>query len=132
MDKAHKIQARIYYEDTDAGGIVYYSNYLKFAERGRTEYLRSIGFNHSEIFHMSKSGFVVKAVDIEYKAPAVLDDLVDIYTKIDQIKNSSIIFTQKVCKNEKELVYMKVVLVFVNEKLRPSKIPVELKQKVGI
>ena len=89
----HKI--RVYYEDTDAGGIVYYANYLKFLERARTEWLRELGINQS-IFLEQNIGFVVTKVAMENKASAKLDDLLTITSTITRLKSASLIFSQQV------------------------------------
>lgn len=89
----HKV--RVYYEDTDAGGIVYYANYLKFLERARTEWLRELGINQS-IFLEQNIGFVVTKVAMENKASAKLDDLLTITSTISRLKSASLIFTQKI------------------------------------
>lgn len=78
---AHLLEARVYYEDTDAGGIVYHANYLKFAERGRTEWLRSLGFDHDGMRREYGLIFVVRAISIDYLAPARLDDLLTVETR---------------------------------------------------
>ena len=89
----HKI--RVYYEDTAAGGIVYYANYLKFLERARTEWLRELGINQS-IFLEQNIGFVVTKVAMENKASAKLDDLLTITSTITRLKSASLIFSQQV------------------------------------
>ena len=95
----HKI--RVYYEDTDAGGIVYYANYLKFLERARTEWLRDLGINQS-IFLEQNIGFVVTKVAMENKASAKLDDLLTITSTIKRLKSASLIFSQHVV-NQKQI-----------------------------
>ena len=84
---------RVYYEDTDAGGIVYYANYLKFFERARTEWLRALGINQS-IFLQQNIGFVVTKVAMDNKASAKLDDLLTITSTISQLKSASLVFSQ--------------------------------------
>ncbi|MBA6392148.1 tol-pal system-associated acyl-CoA thioesterase [Colwellia sp. BRX10-3] len=88
----HKV--RVYYEDTDAGGIVYYANYLKFFERARTEWLRELGINQS-IFLEQNIGFVVTKVAMDNKASAKLDDLLTITTTISRLKSASLVFSQQ-------------------------------------
>ena len=89
----HKL--KVYYEDTDAGGIVYYANYLKLLERARTEWLRELGINQS-IFLEQNIGFVVTKVTMENKASAKLDDLLTITSTIKRLKSASLIFTQEI------------------------------------
>ena len=93
LNYQHKV--RVYYEDTDAGGIVYYANYLKFLERARTEWLRELGINQS-IFLEQNIGFVVTKVTMENKASAKLDDLLTITSTIKRLKSASLIFTQEI------------------------------------
>lgn len=96
---SHQFAIRIYYEDTDAGGIVYYANYLNFFERARTEWLREIGVSQ-EVFLQQKLGFVVKKVDMDHLASAKLDDLVIVQSKITQLKRASLVFQQQVINQD--------------------------------
>ncbi|MDD4615705.1 MAG: tol-pal system-associated acyl-CoA thioesterase [Alphaproteobacteria bacterium] len=108
-----KIQARVYYEDTDSGGVVYYANYLRFAERGRTEFLRKLGFNHHQVREEHNSVLVVRHVDVDYLAPAKLDDLLDVSTEVIDCKNSSLMMKQTISRDGAALVEMKVQIVAV-------------------
>jgi len=81
----HSMPLRVYYEDTDAAGIVYYANYLKFAERGRTEMMRELGFAHSEIAKEIGTLFTVRRCSIDYRAPARLDDALTVDTRVVEI-----------------------------------------------
>lgn len=119
---------RIYYDDTDAGGVVYYANYLKFAERARTEYLRSLGFENSKIRQDFGIIIVVKSVEADYLSPARLDDFLTIQTRLLSVKNTSFIMEQKAIKNEVCIFNMTIVLVCVNEDGRPTKMPEPLKE----
>ncbi|UUO24836.1 tol-pal system-associated acyl-CoA thioesterase [Colwellia sp. M166] len=98
---SHQHTIRVYYEDTDAGGIVYYANYLKFFERARTEWLRALGINQS-IFLEQNIGFVVTKVVMDNKASAKLDDLLTTTTTINQLKSASVVFSQQLV-NQNEL-----------------------------
>tara|TARA_R110000737_G_scaffold73545_2_gene102278 strand:- start:6473 stop:6883 length:411 start_codon:yes stop_codon:yes gene_type:complete len=91
---SHQHTIRVYYEDTDAGGIVYYANYLKFFERARTEWLRALGINQS-IFLEQNIGFVVTKVVMDNKASARLDDLLTITSTISRLKSASLVFSQQ-------------------------------------
>ncbi len=91
---------RVYYEDTDAGGIVYYANYLKFFERARTEWLRALDINQS-IFLEQNIGFVVTKVVMDNKASAKLDDLLTITTTINRLKSASVVFSQQLVNQNK-------------------------------
>lgn len=124
----HTIDVRVYYEDTDAGGIVYHANYLKFAERGRTEFLRHTGFQNSEVHNNVGVMFVVRHIDIDYLAPAMLDDFLKLDTTISELKNSSFIMHQCVRKGGEIITDMKVVLVCVDtETYKPTRLPQEIK-----
>jgi len=93
---------RVYYEDTDAGGIVYYANYLKFFERARTEWLREIGINQ-EFFLQQKLGFVVTKVEMDNLASAKLDDLLTVSSKIILLKRASLVFQQQITNQHKQV-----------------------------
>ncbi|NOL48819.1 tol-pal system-associated acyl-CoA thioesterase [Pelistega europaea] len=93
---------RVYYEDTDAGGVVFYANYLKFFERARTEWLRRLGFHQSELAEKLRVIFVVVGTQVQYKSPARLDDLLTIKTRIAKIGNASIDFEQ-ICERDGKL-----------------------------
>jgi acyl-CoA thioester hydrolase len=80
--RSHEIECRVYYEDTDAAGIVFYANYLKFAERGRTEYLRAHGFENRSLMTKDNLVFVVRHLDADYLAPARLDDILKVVTEV--------------------------------------------------
>lgn len=110
----HSMNIRVYYEDTDAGGIVYNANYLKYAERGRTEFLRSTGFQSSILHKEHSTIFVVRHVEIDYVKPSYLDDLLELRTSIEELKNTSFTMRQQVFKDGELLTDMRVVLVCVN------------------
>lgn len=123
----HDMKIRIYYEDTDAGGVVYHGSYLNFAERGRTEFLRDIGHQNSDLRKEFGVIFVVKHMDIEYVSPGFLDDILRLETSIEEMKNSSFVMRQTLyCENRNDALVcdMKVALVTVNsEVIKPSRIP---------
>lgn len=120
---------RIYYEDTDAGGIVYYANYLKFAERARTEFIRAVGFNQQEqLSSDERAGFVVRHCEIDYQAPAMLDDLLTVSCEISEFGGASATMHQEIRRGDQLLVTLDVKVVYVLLKnKRPSRIPNELK-----
>ena len=117
----HKI--KVYYEDTDAGGVVYYSNYLKFLERARTEALVSLGFSNKKIKDEFGSLIIVKSCNIEYKKFAHLEDELSIRSFIKSITKTSFFMSQFITKGNDLIVEAKVHLVFINEKGKPIKIP---------
>jgi acyl-CoA thioester hydrolase len=95
----HSLTVRVYYEDTDMGGVVFYANYLKFMERGRTEWLRAVGVNQSELAAQEQRGFMVTELDIRYLKPARLDDLLQIESAITRMGRASLHFHQRICRN---------------------------------
>ena len=114
---------KVYYEDTDAGGVVYYANYLKYLERARTEALTSIGLSNLQIKEQFGALIIVKSCNIEYKKPAHLEDELSIRSFIKSISKASFFMNQFITKNQVSIVEAKVHLVFVNEKGKPIKLP---------
>ena len=117
----HKI--KVYYEDTDAGGVVYYANYLKFLERARTEALNKISLSNLKIKEIYKALIIVKSCKIDYKKSAYLEDELAIKSYILSITKTSFVMNQTIIKNKVVIVDAKIHLVFVNEKGKPVKIP---------
>ena len=127
MPRVRPNQYRIYYEDTDAGGVVYYANYLKFFERDRTEFLRAKDIIQSDLIKNFGIIFVVKNCFIQYLKPARLDDLITIATTIDQIKPASIVMKQKMTREEQVLCQLDVEIVCADAySLKPKRIPQQL------
>ena len=114
---------KVYYEDTDAGGVVYYANYLKYLERARTEALASIGLSNLQIKDKFGVLIIVKSCNIEYKKPAHLEDELNIRSFIKSTTKTSFLMNQFITKGESNIVEAKVHLVFVNEKGKPVKVP---------
>ena len=114
---------KVYYEDTDAGGVVYYANYLKYLERARSEALSSIGLSNLQIKEKFGALIIVKSCNIEYKKSARLEDELKIRSFIKSITKTSFFMSQFITKNEDAIVESKVHLVFVNEKGKPVKVP---------
>lgn len=121
------MEFRIYYEDTDAGGIVYHANYLGYFERARTEYLRDRGLSVREL-HEKGSIFPVVRVEIDFRAPALLDDLVRAETQVLRVGKTSFTLAQQVVRVDdgKVLVEGKVTLVCVGPGMKPKRLPSEL------
>ncbi len=120
----HKV--KVYYEDTDSGGVVYYANYLKFLERARTEALFSIGFSNKKVKNDFQSLIIVKACNIEYKKSAYLEDDLTIRSFVKSITKTSFFMNQIVSRGEDIIVEAQVHLVFVDTKGKPIKIPDEI------
>ncbi len=115
--------ARVYMEDTDAGGIVYHVNYLKFMERARTECLRALGFDKQFIFEQ-ESMFVVHSLSVDYKSPAQLDQELKVEAHIMQLRRTSIIFRQNIYAVDAPLCLAKVSVACVSKKtMRPMAMP---------
>jgi acyl-CoA thioester hydrolase len=115
----HLMSVRVYYEDTDFSGIVYHANYLRFMERGRTNYLRLIGADHRALFSQAEQeapgfAFVVRAMTIDFLKPARMDDVLEIATTPEEIKGASITLLQKVTRGEDLLVEAHVRVAFVS------------------
>ena len=120
---------KVYYEDTDAGGVVYYANYLKFLERARTEALQIIGYSNQKVKKDFGSLIIVKACNIEYKNPASLEDELTIRSFVKSITKTSFFMNQIITKGEETIVEAQVHLVFVNDLGKPVKIPDEIYSK---
>jgi len=116
-------EVRVYYEDTDAGGIVYYANYLKFFERARTEWLRSLGVNQDVLLREHDAMFVVKNVSANYHAPARLDDVIKLTLRIDKLGRASIQFVQEAWCGDRLLNTAHVKVGCVDSALRPCAVP---------
>ena len=123
----HKL--KVYYEDTDSGGVVYYANYLKFLERARTEALFSIGFSNKKIQEQFDALIIVKSCNIEYKKSAFLEDELTIRSFVKSITKTSFFMNQIITKGEDTIVEAQVHLVFVNNDSKPVKIPDEIYSK---
>ena len=120
---------KVYYEDTDSGGVVYYANYLKFLERARTEALFSIGFSNKKVQENYNSLIIVKSCNIEYKKPAHLEDELKVRSFVKSITKTSFFMNQIITKDEEIIVEAQVHLVFVNKEGKPVKIPDEIYSK---
>ena len=114
---------KVYYEDTDAGGIVYYANYLKFLERARTEALVTLGFNNKKIKNNFGAQIIVKSCNIEYKISAHLEDELTIRSFVKSITKTSFFMNQFIKRGEDLIVEANVHLVFVNKDGKPMKVP---------
>tara|TARA_B100000965_G_scaffold32484_1_gene24035 strand:- start:329 stop:751 length:423 start_codon:yes stop_codon:yes gene_type:complete len=120
---------KVYYEDTDAGGVVYYANYLKFLERARTESLHSIGYSNNKVKKDFGLYIIVKACNIEYKKPAYLEDELTIRSFVKSITKTSFFMNQIITKNDNIIVEAQVHLVFIDDKGKPVKIPDQIYSK---
>jgi acyl-CoA thioester hydrolase len=121
--QAHRQTVRVYFEDTDAAGIVYYANYLKFAERARTDMLRDLGISHAEMMKRDGLVLVVRRCEIDYLRPAKLDDLLTIETEAANLGAASVELLQRVLRGEEILAELKVLVVCIGKNGRPARIP---------
>ena len=125
--------ARVYFEDTDSGGVVYHANYLKFMERARTEWLRSLGLNQIKLKQEDRVMFVVRKIDIQYKIPARFNDELLIQTDCVKTTDYSIILKQDILRNKQIVTEGKVEIVCINSDLfKPVRIPKMVKQLMEI
>ena len=127
-DGRHVLPLRVYYEDTDSGGMVYYANYLKFAERARTEMLRLAGFDHGAISDRFGLAFVVRDCTVSYKSPARLDDLLEVRSCFLEVGGASLTAEQLICRETTELARLDVRLACMTGGGRPSRIPETLRE----
>ena len=124
------MKIKIYYHDTDCGGVVYYSNYLKFLEEARTEFFAEKGLSINELAHNGVL-FVVARQEIDYKSPAVYGDILDIETNIAEISAVKIIFEHQIHNQNNQLITKaKTILVCVDKNLKPGAIPEEIRNKI--
>ena len=119
----HRQAIRVYFEDTDAAGIVYYANYLKFAERARTDMLRDLGISHAEMMKRDGLVLVVRRCEIDYLKPARLDDLLTVETEAAKLGGASVDLRQRVLRDTDLLAELKVLVVCIGPDGRPHRIP---------
>ncbi|SNX60146.1 acyl-CoA thioester hydrolase [Nitrosomonas ureae] len=132
LTRHFSLPLRVYYQDTDAGGVVYHSTYLNFMERARYEWLRELGFNANALITDSNVLFMIRSIDIEYLKPAVLDDLLNITVSVLEVGRSRITLFQEVLCSHIKLVNATIHVVCVGaEKLKPVSIPASLREKIG-
>ena len=129
MHKNFTHNVKVYYEDTDAGGVVYYANYLKYLERARTEALFSIGFSNKKIQDQFNSLIIVKSCNIEYKKSAHLEDELTVRSFVKSITKTSFFMNQIITKEKEIIAEAQVHLVFINKEGKPIKIPDEIYSK---
>ena len=125
-EKAHIFRLRVYYEDTDAAGIVYYANYFKFAERARTEMLRSVKIDQNVLYTKTGVRFVVRSCAIDYLKPARLDDELEVHTKIQCVKGASLTTLQTVRRARDAVVSLKLRIACIGRCGRPKRLPEEV------
>ena len=123
---------RVYYEDTDAGGVVYYANYLAFMERARTEWLRSLGYENQQLLDEQGVVFAVRRAAVDYISPARLDDLLEVVVSLSRIKRASLVFEQQILRGDELLCKGEIMLVCVGlEDFKPTAIPDSIMQEIN-
>jgi len=126
----HELSIRVYYEDTDMAGIVYYANYLRYIERARSEWVRDLGIDQREMKGEDGLVFVVRRVEADYLAPAKLDDLLVVETETVQLTGVRWILEQRVKRGEEVLFHAIVTVVMMTETGHPSRMPANIRQIV--
>jgi len=127
----HRFDLRVNYEDTDLAGIVYYANYLKFIERARTEFVRSLGIDQIKLKNDSGIVFAVRRVEADYLVPGRFDDELGVLTTVKELTGARIILRQQVVRDETLLFDAVVTLVALSETGRPARLPADLRQRFG-
>jgi len=128
---SHRLTLRVYYEDTDLAGIVYYANYLKYIERGRTEYVRQAGIDQVRLKANEGIVFAVRRIEADYIAPAKFDDLLDVVTQVESLTGARIIMRQVIERAGEVVFEALVTLVALSENGRPARLPAEIRQTLS-
>lgn len=126
----HSFSCRIYYEDTDLAGIVYYANYLKFIERARSEFVRSAGIDQVEVKDTFGIVFAVRTVSADYLSPARFDDIIEVKTELLSLTGARIILSQNVLRDAETLFTSEITLVCLANSGKPARIPADIRRKL--
>ncbi|WP_321364479.1 tol-pal system-associated acyl-CoA thioesterase [uncultured Celeribacter sp.] len=126
----HTLPVHVYYEDTDLAGIVYYANYLKFIERGRTEWVRDLGVDQVKLKEEEGIVFAVRRVEADYLSPAKFDDDLVVETALEAMTGARIVVSQKVKRGEEELFVAQVTLVALTATGHPARLPAVLRRNL--
>ena len=130
MSEKLNLPVRVYWEDTDASGIVYHANYIKFMERARSNFMTQMGYNQN-VLREKGFGFVVAKIEIAYKRPAKLDETLSVKTRLLELKNASMVFEQCIWRDNELLTEATVRLGFINIQTgRPEAIPADMREKL--
>ena len=130
MAKKFNFTVKVYYEDTDAGGVVYYANYLKFMERARSEAIYSLGFTNSSLLESHGILLIVKSCNIEYKKSAQFENILEVVSEAISFTKTSFLMKQNILKNDELISTAEIHLVAVDKNGKPSKFPEELKKNL--
>ena len=123
----HRFYLRVYYEDTDFGGLVYYANYLKFIERARSEWVRSLGIDQKTLKSEQGVVFAVRHLEAEYVQPAQFDDLLEVRTQLESLTAARLIISQEVCRDRELLFQARLTLVSISASGKPIRLPAEIR-----
>jgi acyl-CoA thioester hydrolase len=128
----HVLAQRVYYEDTDFSGLVYHARYLHFLERGRTDYLRCLGVEQRELLSADEEGlvFVVHRMEIDFKGPARMDDVLTISTVTEKAGGAKMVLAQEIRRGDTRLISAKVIIAVINAKGRPRRLPEALARQM--
>jgi acyl-CoA thioester hydrolase len=131
---AHRLMQRVYYEDTDFSGLVYHARYLHFLERGRTDYLRCLGVEQRELLNADEEGlvFVVHRMEIDFKGPARMDDVLTIRTVTQKAGGAKMVLMQEICRSDTLLISARVIIAVINTRGRPRRLPETLAHQMLI
>lgn len=133
---AHVLPVRVYHEDTDFSGLVYHASYLRWCERGRSDFVRLIGVDQKTLFEGEHpdglSFFVVRRMELDYFKPALMDDVLEVWTRVDEIGVASIDLVQEIKRGDVVLFRAQVRIVLVNETGRPARLSVAMKSAFGL
>lgn len=131
VNNTHQLIQRVYYEDTDFSGLVYHARYLQFLERGRTDYLRCLGCEQSDLLNADEEGlvFVVHRMEIDFKSSARMDDILTITTSTEKAGGAKMVLNQEIRRGEALLIVAKVVIAVINKNGRPRRLPETIAEK---
>lgn len=123
--QGHRLLQRVYYEDTDFSGLVYHARYLHFLERGRTDYLRCLGVEQSALLTLDEEGlvFVVHRMEIDFKSPARMDDILEIRTTTEKAGGAKMVLAQEIRRDDMLLIAARVTIAVINARGRPRRLP---------
>ncbi len=127
--RVHVLPVRIYYEETDFTGIVYHANYLKFFERGRTDFLRTIGIHHKALWALDPPlAFAIRSIHLDFQKPAEIDDILEVHTQYKKVSGASIWADQAIKRDGNDLVTASVHAVCINREGRPRRAPLTIRE----
>lgn len=125
-DICHRLPLRVYYEDTDFSGIVYHANYLRFFERGRTEFIRALGVDQLALHREEGIAFAVRSIEVGFLRPALMDDIIEVETKAGEVRGPSLHLEQIIRRGDEVLTTAKVLVVCIRNG-RPQRLPESLR-----